>query len=133
MSLGGPGSTVWDRAITAAWNRSVLAVAASGNENSLAPTVRLFAHSRSFASLTFRATMFVYYVGLVQLGLYDCYFDWYFDTSLHVAGLVNYLHSLEGLSSAGPIKARVLELAAPNKVTDTQGSANLLAYTGNGR
>ncbi|KZM26839.1 Oryzin [Ascochyta rabiei] len=54
-------------------------------------------------------------------------------TSPHVAGLFSYLRGLEGLSSAAAIKAWVLELATPNRVTDTQGSANRLAYNGNGR
>ena len=59
MSPGSPGSTVWDRAITAAWNRGALAVVSSGSENSLPPTACLLAHSRLFASGTFRATMLV--------------------------------------------------------------------------
>jgi hypothetical protein len=36
MSLSGPGHTLWDQAITAAWNRGVLAVVSSGNKNKLA-------------------------------------------------------------------------------------------------
>ena len=154
MSLGGAGSTVWDQAITAAWNRGVLAVVASGNENQLAsnrsparsPEVICVGNVQSddarrggSTGSNFGPAVDIFAAGT---GIVSAYFD--SDTSTatltgtsmaspHVAGLVSYLRSLEGLSSAAAVKARVLELATPNRVTDTQGSANLLAYNGNGR
>lgn len=154
MSLGGPGSTVWDQAITAAWNRGVLAVVASGNENQLAsnrsparsPEVLCVGNVQSndarrsgTTGSNFGPAVDIFAAGT---GIVSAYFT--SDTatasltgtsmaSPHVAGLVSYLRGLEGLSSAAAVKARVLELATPDRVTDTQGSANLLAYNGNGR
>ncbi|KAJ4992443.1 subtilase [Stagonosporopsis vannaccii] len=154
MSLGGPGSTVWDQAITAAWNRGVLAVVASGNENQLAsnrsparsPEVLCVGNVQSndarrsgTSGSNFGPAVDIFAAGT---GIISAYYT--SDTatasltgtsmaSPHVAGLVSYLRGLEGLSSAAAIKARVLELATPNRVTDAQGSANLLAYNGNGR
>ncbi|KAF1922620.1 subtilisin-like protein [Didymella exigua CBS 183.55] len=154
MSLGGPGSTVWDRAITAAWNRGVLAVVASGNENQLAsnrsparsPEVICVGNVQSndarrggTGGSNFGPAVDIFAAGT---GVVSAYFNSDTDVatltgtsmaSPHVAGLVSYLRGLEGLSSAAAIKARVLELATPNRVTDAQGSANLLAYNGNGR
>ncbi|KAF9697838.1 hypothetical protein EKO04_004302 [Ascochyta lentis] len=154
MSLGGPGSTVWDNAITAAWSRGVLAVVAAGNENQLAsnrsparsaevlcvgnvqsndaryagstgsnygPAVDIFAPGTSILSAYFSSdTATATLIGTSM-------------ASPHVAGLVSYLRGLEGLSSASAVKARVLELATPDRVTDALDSANLLAYNGNGR
>jgi subtilisin family serine protease len=53
--------------------------------------------------------------------------------SPHIAGLVSHLRGLEGFSSAAAVKATLLELVTPNRITGTQGSANLLAYNGNSR
>ena len=154
MSLGGPGSTVWDNAITSAWDRGVLAVVASGNENQLAsnssparsPEVLCVGNVQSndarrggSTGSNFGPAVDIFAAGT---GILSSYFT--SDTatatltgtsmaSPHVAGLVSYLRGLEGMSSAAAIKARVLELATPDRVTDAQGSANLLAYNGNGQ
>lgn len=154
MSLGGPGSPVWDRAITAAWNRGVLAVVASGNENQLAsnrsparsPEVICVGNVQSndarrggSTGSNYGPAVDIFAAGTGILSTYytsDSATATLTGTSMaspHVAGLVSYLRGLEGLSSAADIKARVLELATPNRVTDAQGSANLLAYNGNGR
>ncbi|KAH6629245.1 subtilisin-like protease-like protein [Boeremia exigua] len=154
MSLGGPGSPIWDQAVTAAWNRGVLAVVASGNENQLAsnrsparsPEVLCVGNVQSndarrggTTGSNYGPAVDIFAAGT---GITSAYFT--SDTatasmsgtsmaSPHVAGLVSYLRGLEGLLSAADIKARVLELATPGRVTDTMGSANLLAYNGNGR
>lgn len=154
MSLGGPGSTVWDQAITAAWNRGVLAVVAAGNENQLAsnrsparsPEVICVGNVQSndarrsgTTGSNFGPAVDIFAAGT---GVVSTYFRSDTDTasltgtsmaSPHVAGLVSYLRGLEGFSSAAAIKQRVYDLATPNRVTDAQGSTNLLAYNGNGR
>jgi oryzin len=153
MSLGGPRSATWDAAITAAWEQGVLAVVASGNANSDAdnfsparspetitvgnvqsddsrfddplqgsnfgPAVDLFAPGTDIRSASISSDSAS--VSLTGTSM----------ASPHVAGLVSYLRGLEGGEmSAEDVKARVLELATPDRVTDTQGSANLLAYNG---
>lgn len=154
MSLGGPGSPVWDQAITEAWDRGVLAVVASGNENQLAsnrsparsPEVICVGNVQSNDARRSGSTGSNYGPAVdifaAGTGILSAYYN--SDTataslsgtsmaSPHVAGLVSYLRGVEGLSSAKDIKARVLELATTGRVTDAQGSANLLAYNGNGR
>lgn len=154
MSLGGPGSTVWDQAITAAWNRGVLAVVAAGNENQLAsnrsparsPEVICVGNVQSNDARRSGTTGSNYGPAVdifaAGTGVISTYFRSDTDTasltgtsmaSPHVAGLVSYLRGLEGFSSAAAIKQRVYDLATPNRVTDAQGSMNLLAYNGNGR
>lgn len=151
MSLGGPGSTVWDQAITAAWNRGVLAVVAAGNENQLASN-RSPARSAevlcvaSIASNDARSS-FSNHGAAVDIfaagsSIVSTYYRSDTDTatlsgtsmaSPHVAGLVSYLRGVEGASSAASVRQRVLDLATRGRVTDTQNSVNLLAYNGNGR
>ncbi|KAJ8118162.1 hypothetical protein OPT61_g818 [Boeremia exigua] len=154
MSLGGPGSRVWDQAITAAWNRGVLAVVASGNENQPAsnasparsPEVLCVGNVQSndarrggSTGSNYGPAVDIFAPGTGILSAYytsDTATASMSGTSMaspHVAGLVSYLRGVEGLANATTIKARVLELATPDRVTDAQGSANLLAYNGNGR
>ena len=154
LSLGGAGSTIWDQAITAAWNRGVLAVVASGNDNRPAANT---SPARSPEALcvgnvqsndarragpggsNYGPEVDIFAAGTGILSAYynsDTATATLTGTSMaapHVAGLVSYLRGLEGLSSAAAVKARVLALATRGRVTDTQGSANLLAYNGNGR
>ncbi|KXH29558.1 subtilase [Colletotrichum simmondsii] len=53
--------------------------------------------------------------------------------SPHVAGLVNYLQSVEGLSTPASIVARIKALGTSGKITGTLNSSpNLVAYNGNG-
>jgi oryzin len=141
---------VWDQFITAAWNRRVLAVAASDNENQLAsnqssacsPEVICVGNVQSNVARrdgstgsSFGPAVDIFAAGT---GIVSAYFRSDSDTatpmaSPYIAGLVSYVRGLEGLSSAAAIKARVLELAALDRVTDTQDSANILPCNGNGR
>ena len=154
MSLGGAGSTTWDAAITAAWAQGVLAVVASGNENTDASTR---SPARSPEAITvgnvqsnlaryggssgsnYGPAVDIMAPGTAILSSYrtsDTATATLSGTSMaspHVAGLVSYIRALEGKMSAEKVKARVLELATTGKVTDLQGSADRLAYNGNGR
>ncbi|KAF2025414.1 subtilisin-like protein [Setomelanomma holmii] len=153
MSLGGQGSTTWDAAITATWNRGVLAVVAAGNQNTLAST-RSPARSPEVICVgnlrnddyRYPGTTECNYGPAVDIwatvtGVLSTYYASNTATatltgssmaSPHVARLVSFLRGLEGLSSASAIKARVLALATPTRVQDGQGAANLIAYNGNG-
>ncbi|CBX96117.1 hypothetical protein IAQ61_001299 [Plenodomus lingam] len=154
MSLGGIGSAAWDAAITAAWSQGVLAVVASGNENTLAST-RSPARSPEALTVGNLNTNDARYNGAgasnygpavdiwaAGTGVVSTYFQSNTATATltgssmacpHVAGLVSYLRGLEGLSTAAAVRARVIALATPGRVTDGQGAANLVAYNGNGR
>lgn len=154
MSLGGPGDAIWDSAITAAWNRGILSVVAAGNENQLAsnrsparsPETLCVGNVQSndarrsgqFGS-NYGSAVDLFAAGTDIVSAYfssDTATASLTGTSMaspHVAGLVSYLRSLEGFSSAAAVKARVLALATQGRVTDLQGSPNLLAYNGNGR
>jgi subtilisin family serine protease len=154
MSLGGPASTTWDAAITAAWNQGVLSVVAAGNENTLAssrsparsPETLCVGNLQSDDSRYPGSTGSNYGpavdIWAAGTGVVSTYYTSNTATatltgssmaSPHVAGLVSYLRGLDGLSSASAIKARVLALATPGRVQDGQGAANLIAYNGNGR
>lgn len=154
LSLGGRASQAWDAAITAAWNKGILAVAASGNENSNAsnssparsPEVICVGNLRDddarypgqFGS-NYGPAVDIFAAGTNILSTYyqsDSATATLTGTSMaapHVAGLVSYLRGLEGPSTAAAVKDRVLALATPGRVTGLQGEANLIAYNGNGR
>ncbi|KAL7629541.1 hypothetical protein AAE478_001062 [Parahypoxylon ruwenzoriense] len=51
--------------------------------------------------------------------------------SPHVAGLVTYLMSREGVAGAANVTARVKELATADKVKDARGSPNFIVFNGN--
>ncbi|KAG9236440.1 putative cuticle-degrading protease [Amylocarpus encephaloides] len=50
----------------------------------------------------------------------------------HIAGLVAYLISLEGLATPDAVVTRLQALATSGKVSDVKASKNLIAYNGNG-
>ena len=154
MSLGGAASATWDAAITAAWAQGVLAVVAAGNENRDA---NLVSPARSPEALTvgnlprddFRrqGTTGSNYGPAVDIfaagtGIVSSYYTSDTDTasltgtsmaSPQVAGLVSYLRGLQGGMSAADVKAKVLALATPGRVQDAKGSADLIAFNGNGQ
>jgi subtilisin family serine protease len=154
MSLGGAGSTTWDRAITAAWEQGVLSVVAAGNENQLASTRSPARSPEAITVGNVQSNLARYggssgsnYGPAVDImapgtGIVSSYRT--SDTatqsltgtsmaSPHVAGLVSYIRGLEGPLSAEAVKERVYELAVTGKVTDLKESADRLAYNGNGR
>lgn len=151
-SFGASGSTTWDAAITAAWDKGVLVVTSAGNDNGPAnqysparsPEVICVGnieidnkrHSGGGGS-NYGAAVDIFAAGtnIVSAShLSDSGTATKTGTSMaapHVAGLVSYLRSVEGPSTAAAVKARVYALGTPNVVTDPMGSANLLAYNGN--
>ncbi|KAH7397217.1 oryzin precursor [Pyrenochaeta sp. MPI-SDFR-AT-0127] len=151
MSLGGAGSATWDAAITASWNQGVLSVVAAGNESQLAsnrsparsPEVLCVGNVNTddarWTTSNFGPAVDIWAAGTGVVSTYrtsDTATATLTGTSMaspHVAGLVSYLRALEGDLSAAAVKARVLALATPNRVTDGRNAANLLAYNGNGR
>jgi oryzin len=151
MSLGGQASTTWDAAITAAFQKGVLAVVAAGNENRLAttssparsPEVICVGNMQKDNSRyggqygsNYGEAVDIFAAGtnIVSASqLSDSGTTSKTGTSMaspHVAGLVSYIRGLEGPSTAKDIKARIYALATPDVVTDVMGSANLLAYNG---
>ncbi|OBS24582.1 hypothetical protein FPOA_05124 [Fusarium poae] len=55
------------------------------------------------------------------------------EAAPYVAGVVAYLLGLEGSRTPAQIRARLLELAIKDKVSDTKSVPNLLLYNGNGK
>jgi subtilisin family serine protease len=155
MSLGGAGSTTWDNAITAAWDAGVLAVVAAGNENSPADTRSparspeaicvgnvqsdLQRYGDTQTGSNYGPAVDIFAAGTGVLSAWrtsDTATQTLSGTSMaapHVAGLVSYIRRLEGEMSAADVKARIYELALPGLVKDLMGSADRLAYNGNGR
>uniref|UniRef100_L2FCI6 Alkaline serine protease alp1 n=1 Tax=Colletotrichum fructicola (strain Nara gc5) TaxID=1213859 RepID=L2FCI6_COLFN len=151
MSLGGPSSTAWTTAINSAYNAGVTTVVAAGNDAQNAAnvspanaanaiTVGAITSTWAIASYSnYGTSLDVFAPGSSILS------TWIGSTtatntisgtsmaSPHVAGLVNYLQSVEGLSTPASIAARIKALATPNKITGTLNSSpNLIAYNGNG-
>jgi oryzin len=151
MSLGGSASSTWDAAITAGFQKGVLAVVASGNENTDAsnssparsPEVICVGNVQKDGSRyggqygsNYGSVVDIFAAGTdVVSASYssDTGSSSKTGTSMaapHVAGLVSYIRGLEGPSTAKDIKARIYNLATKDVVTDVKGSANLLAYNG---
>lgn len=154
MSLGGRASTTWDAVITAAYAKGVLSVAASGNENrdakdsspARSPEIICVGNMQSNDAIysgqfgsNYGSTVDILAPGTNVQSLSfasDSATTSKTGTSMaspHVAGLISYIRGLEGAMTAEAVKARVLALATPNKITGLRGEANLLAYNGNGR
>lgn len=154
MSLGGPGSTTWDNAITTAWEQGVLATVAAGNENQLASNrsparspesicvgnvqSNLQRYGGSSGS-NYGPAVGIFAPGTGVISSYrtsDTATTSLTGTSMaspHIAGLVSYIRGLEGPSTAEAVKARVYALATAGNVQDLKNSADRLAYNGNGR
>ncbi|KAF2641137.1 subtilisin-like protease-like protein [Massarina eburnea CBS 473.64] len=148
MSAGGLGSTTWDEAITAAWEQGVLLVCSSGNSDAdtadwspaRSPETITVGNSQSddsrYTTSNWGPTVNIFAPGTKILSSYfhsDIATEVLTGTSMaspHVAGLVSYIRGLEGPLSAEAVKARVLELATPDIITDPKNSTNLLAYNG---
>nr|XP_036587750.1 alkaline proteinase [Colletotrichum truncatum]KAF6798692.1 alkaline proteinase [Colletotrichum truncatum] len=151
MSLGGPSSPVWAVAVDAAYNAGVVTVVAAGNEGQNAAnvspanaanaiTVGAIDSSWVIASFSnFGPNLDIFAPGVAILSTWIGGFtatNTLSGTSMaspHVAGLVNYLQSVEGLTTPASIIARIKALGTPNKVSgNLNGSPNLIAYNGNG-
>ncbi|GKT43010.1 alkaline proteinase [Colletotrichum spaethianum] len=151
MSLGGPSSTAWTTAINSAYTAGVTTVVAAGNEAQNAANV---SPANAANAITVGAITSTW--AIASYSNYGTVLDifapgssilstWIGSTtatntisgtsmaSPHVAGLVNYLQSVEGLATPASIVARIKALGTPNKITGTlNGSPNLIAYNGAG-
>ncbi|KAK1471851.1 subtilase [Colletotrichum tamarilloi] len=151
MSLGGPASTAWTTAINAAYNSGVTTVVAAGNEAQNAANVSPAnaANAITVGAITSTWAIASYSNYGTSLDIFapgsSILSTWYTSTtatntisgtsmaSPHVAGLVNYLQSVEGLSTPASIVARIKALGTSGKITGTLNSSpNLVAYNGNG-
>ncbi|EAT79537.2 hypothetical protein SNOG_13210 [Parastagonospora nodorum SN15] len=154
MSLGSTASTTWDAAITAAWNKGVLAVTSSGNAESPAAEYSPCRSPEIICVGNIEITNkrhggpggsnYGPEVDIFAAGTNVTSASYLSDTgsarqtgtsmaSPHVAGLISYIRALEGPMSAAAVKARLFELATLDVVTDPKGSVNRLAYNGNNR
>ncbi|GKT64350.1 alkaline proteinase [Colletotrichum tofieldiae] len=151
LSLGGPSSTVWTTAINSAYSSGVTTVVAAGNEAQNAAnvspanaanaiTVGAITSSWAIASYSnYGSILDIFAPGSSILS------TWIGSTtatnsisgtsmaSPHVAGLVNYLQSVEGLATPASLVARIKALGTPSRITGSlSGSPNLIAYNGAG-
>jgi len=152
MSLGASASTTWDAAVTAAWNKGVLIVTASGNAELPASGVSPCRSPEVICVGNIEITNkrhgggggsnYGPEVDIFAAGTNITSASHLSDTgsaaqtgtsmaSPHVAGLISYIRALEGPMSAEAVKARLFELSTLDVVTDPKGSVNRLAYNGN--
>ncbi|TEA20674.1 Alkaline proteinase [Colletotrichum sidae] len=149
LSLGGPASSAWNTAVNSAYSAGVVTVVAAGNEAqnaanvspaSAANAVTVGAITSSWAIASYSnygSVLDIFAPGSSILS------TWIGSTtatnsisgtsmaSPHVAGLVNYLQSVEGLSTPASIIARIKALGTPSKITGALNSSpNLIAYNG---
>ncbi|KAK1999882.1 subtilase [Colletotrichum falcatum] len=149
MSLGGSASSTWTTAINAAYNAGVTTVVAAGNSAANAAnyspanapnaiTVGAVTSTWAIASYSnYGTSLDVFAPGTSILS------TWIGSTtatntisgtsmaSPHVAGLVNYLQSVENVATPAAIVARIKALATSGKVTGSlRSSPNLLAFNG---
>ncbi|KAL1801206.1 hypothetical protein ACET3X_001548 [Alternaria dauci] len=129
LSLGGPASSTLDRAVAAALNQGVLAVAAAGNDNQSADTQSPCRAPEALCvgsvSSNDARSSFSNYGSAIDIWApgSDILSTWHTsDTATstqsgtsasapYVSGLVSYIRGLEGLSIGPVVKARVLALA----------------------
>ncbi|KAI5923134.1 peptidase S8/S53 domain-containing protein [Camillea tinctor] len=156
LSLGGPASTTWTRAVNAAYSAGVLSVVAAGNGDDFGNPLPVSSQSPASApnALTvgaidsrWRPASFTNYgagVDIMAPGV-DVLSSWIGSntatnsisgTSMatpHVAGLALYLQALENLSTPAAVTNRIKALGTSGRITGTlSGSPNLVAYNGNG-
>ncbi|KAI0597288.1 peptidase S8/S53 domain-containing protein [Biscogniauxia sp. FL1348] len=156
LSLGGPASSTWTRAVDAAYNSGVISVAAAGNGDQFGNPLPVSSQSPASApnALTvgaidsrWRPASFTNYgagvdimaPGVDVLSSYigsNSATDSLSGTSMatpHVVGLVLYLQALENLNTPAAVISRVKALGTSGKITGTlSGSPNLVSYNGNG-
>lgn len=149
MSLGGPTSTAFNRAVDAATASGVLSVVAAGNEardaSGFSPASAATALTVGSVDSRWRQSVFsnygsvldVYAPGTQILSAWigsNTATNTIDGTSMacpHVAGLALYLMAHEGLTTPAAVTARIKALATSGKITSLgRGSPNLLAFNG---
>lgn len=150
LSLGGPFSSAFNKAVSAAYNAGVVTVVAAGNDNvdasdsspaSAPEAITVGAidktNARAYYS-NFGADLDIFAPGTDILSTWigsSTATNTISGTSMatpHVVGLVLYLMGLEGVSGPSDVANRLSALATRNVVGDASGSPNLLAYNGSG-
>ncbi|CAG8949370.1 hypothetical protein HYFRA_00004997 [Hymenoscyphus fraxineus] len=157
MSLGGGFSQATNNAVNAVFNSGVTVVVAAGNEDQLASNTSPGSAANAITvgaigqddarsvwdcpqpcGSNYGSAVDIFAAGTDVLSAFigsNTATRSLSGTSMacpHVAGLAAYLISLEGLSSPTAVVNRIKALATTGRVTDLQGSPNLLAYNGNG-
>ncbi|KAH8602289.1 serine protease [Bisporella sp. PMI_857] len=154
MSLGGPRSNAMNNAVAALTRAGIMVVVAAGNENqnaandspaSAATAITVGAidastdAKASFSNFGQQVDIFAPGVDVESVGITsDTATEVLSGTSMacpHVAGLVSYLASLEGITDAATMTTRLQELAGTTGarvLNNVRGTTNLIAYNGNG-
>lgn len=155
MSLGGPVSSAFDRAVESAFQQGVLSVVAAGNDNIDSSNVSPARAPNAITVAAVNASWRRWYWNSYQASNYgrpvdihapgeDVLSTWIGSSTAtntitgtsmacpHVAGLALYLAALEDLSTPAEITARIKELGTKGKVVgNVAGTVNLLSYNGN--
>ncbi len=155
LSLGGPPSTAFDRAVASAYQQGVLSVVAAGNENQdsnnvsparAAQAITVAAVNSSWQRWVWNAQQGSNYGTPVDIYApgEDVLSTWIGSTtatntitgtsmaSPHIAGLAIYLAVLENLNTPAAVTNRIKALGTKDKVIGNVGSTvNLLSYNGN--
>ncbi|KAK2018703.1 subtilase [Colletotrichum eremochloae] len=149
MSLGGAASTTWTTAINAAYTSGVTTVVAAGNSAANAAnyspanapnaiTVGAVTSTWAIASYSnYGTSLDIFAPGSSILSTWigsNTATNSISGTSMaspHVAGLVNYLQSVENVATPAAIVARIKALGTTGRVTGSlRSSPNLLAFNG---
>ncbi len=155
MSLGGPVSSAFDRAVASAYQQGVLSVVAAGNENQDSSNVSPARAPQAITVAAVNADWNRWVWNSQQGSNYGSPVDIYAPgedvlstwigsstatntitgtsmASPHVAGLAIYLAVLENLNTPAAVTNRIKALGTKNKVIGNVGSTvNLLTYNGN--
>jgi subtilisin family serine protease len=150
MSISTTGSTILNNAVKSMINSGIPVVAAAGNSNAdtaawspanLPEAITVAASNRDFRRWQYSnwgSTVDLFAPGQDVPSTWVGSANQVYTTSgtsmaaPYVAGIAAYLLSLEGTKSPADLKARILDLATSDLISDAKGVPNLLLYNGNG-
>ncbi|KAM3514027.1 hypothetical protein MY11210_002344 [Beauveria gryllotalpidicola] len=156
LSLGGPISTAFDRAVSSAYEQGVLSVVAAGNENQDASNVSPARAPQAITVAAVDSKWSRWFSNILQASNYGRPVDIYAPgvdvlstwigsdnatntitgtsmASPHIAGLAIYLAVLENLNTPAAVTDRIKQLGTKDKVQNNIffNTVNLLSYNGN--